>query len=737
MYLVNTAQKYESATIQAMALHGRKSIELTSVEMEALDKKAQKLTSRRTSFIHADPLEHILVKPAATMAIPEDDSTTTLTMTDDVNDDPNRLNADAQCSRGAMGMTNGLRAASIASLQGEVRLSYEKPEALLPKMEGTNSTSFTATGAASGPANSPAPNAQQLKALAAATSTWQRSLQLSSNNNNNNSNGSHDDHDTTPTTSGTARDDLKAHIRQRQTTRAAKRLARVANVLAQASTCPTKGNAAVKCTLRFRIQPHAEEESETTAASGSTSRTYHWGGIHFVTGPTPYIYSSTGIQGDHAGPRTWIPCVDTAAPHHRASHELSMSVTAGLRHGLSIAGGMGEDFGHAQAYLHAPLSKSTPDAAQVLGSNLVDFLQRIQKLEDAKLSRQSESSSSSTNNRNLHIIPPDDTAEETPVVLSLDNVHVTSLWASATWAPIPIRSLGFAVGPFRYVEDAEYFGKAAAAAENAMDEDGNDTHEMDQATMDERHAQYVQKARDNGEGIRQAYIAPVYERKHIHKHASRELLPHARLQLRPLTDEQKAALQDLDNTVQFSTVGVPHRALSLMRDILAFSTYRTSSYLQIWIPHAVDGGCTSGALHNCPEVMVNPFLGGAIMDSRLLPPVQMRLPYYHGGRALQFLQARNCVRGWITSSLPLGAGGDDIGNGYIHRLFEALFMSLYERGHGAYGEGGARGGVYFTRRYAANSGLNSINLDFLPVRNMEDVVHMDSLAAVVGKPDFA
>ena len=35
--------------------------------------------------------------------------------------------------------------------------------------------------------------------------------------------------------------------------------------------------------------------------------------------------------------------------------------------------------------------------------------------------------------------------------------------------------------------------------------------------------------------------------------------------------------------------------------------------------------------------------------------------------------------------------------------------------------GGAEGSMFHTKRYAAGSGLNSVNLDFLPVRNVDDV----------------
>lgn len=83
----------------------------------------------------------------------------------------------------------------------------------------------------------------------------------------------------------------------------------------------------------------------------------------------------------------------------------------------------------------------------------------------------------------------------------------------------------------------------------------------------------------------------------------------------------------------------------------------------------------------------NTFLGGAIMDAGLLPPPGKRIPFYQGGgRVLQMLQARCAIRGWIIACLPLG-GQDDVGNGYILSLIESFMMSLYERAHGATGEG--------------------------------------------------
>lgn len=194
------------------------------------------------------------------------------------------------------------------------------------------------------------------------------------------------------------------------------------------------------------------------------------------------------------------------------------------------------------------------------------------------------------------------------------------------------------------------------------------------------------------------YFAPLFERKFIHTANvdSREnqsgqaevtlLLPNSEIRLTALSPRQKEISTMLDGVLKFATAGVVHRALSLMRDVLALPTYRTASYTQIWLPDVVHGGVTSGALHNCPECLTNSFLGGAILDSRLLPPVNARLPFYHGGRVLQFLQARCAIRGWTIAALPIG-GNDDVGAGYLHIFVESFIMSIYERGHGGFGEG--------------------------------------------------
>ena len=55
----------------------------------------------------------------------------------------------------------------------------------------------------------------------------------------------------------------------------------------------------------------------------------------------------------------------------------------------------------------------------------------------------------------------------------------------------------------------------------------------------------------------------------------------------------------------------------------------------------------------------------------------MRLPYYDGGRYLQFIQARNAIRGWIRAALPLGSG-DDVGQSYLHCMVETTKRRIEE-----------------------------------------------------------
>ena len=800
-------------SVESLALHLRGTVQVQSIQVHAMgvvqdgtNKNKNSNTNNHqndptepgavslqacsnVSYVHADPLECVLWSPRT--------STTA-----NNNNNQNKCQADGQCSRGAAGMTLGLRAASIASLQGQLHIQYQRPRsalALLSTKHQDNDHGDDKNKKATDP-----PSGSQQQQQQQVQQAWKTALQHQQ-----------------AQTAGTAVTKLQTKLRhERQRSQYEARLESMSKLLAQATTTTTttttNAAAPLQVTIHFSI------------TSSSSSSQQHWGGLHVLSkGCTPHIYTTSGVHGDASeGPSCWVPCLDSAAVHHRATHEWSMSVTAPMSQGLSSVG-MGQDLGLQQSYMHllsppttTAMSFSAKDSTKrlcrhVLGPQHWDFCQGILQQEQEEQEQQALSSLTHT----THVIPPDDDDDNENTtggmsVLKVHNVWATSIWCSATWSPISPRSFGFAIGPFCTLADAEYVSTIAVTSQpleedddndeqqpqvaskdgpqnsayttdskvqsqnttetdnpntgsdqttnsNSMDisqdevleegeEEDHDDEEEDESidepdtskTVEETQAQYIQAAYERGEGIRQVYFAPVCWRKHIFAHqASRMLLPNhsARLALRDLTLSQKVWMQQLEETIQAATVGVPHRALSLMRDLLAVPEYRTVSYTQVWIPNAVHGGCSSGSLHQCPEVMINPFLGGAIMDARLLPPLQTRLPYYNSGRALQFLQARNAIRGWIQASLPLGGGGDDdVGHGYILRLWEALIMSCYERGHGAFGEGGAAaaarggggGGLFGTRRYAAQSGLNSTNLDFLPIRNLwED--HMFSSGAAM------
>lgn len=536
--------------------------------------------SMPVSFQHTDPLAHVLRKPAQSFTGTEASQS---------------YDADSQWIRGATGMTLGLRAASIASHMGELRISSAVVNDQQQQVSKDDVMNF-----------------------------WIHDLQK------------HDKE-------GVVAKELATKLFERSTKAREARIKLVAERLAEASADSKNKLKVMKVTIVYEV---------------ALDRMPHLGGIHSIHGHSPHVYTTTGILGDHEGPRTWMPCLDSASSKHRASHEIVMKVTAPMRDGLSVVG-CGQDFGVTKTLLHD--MTVPPHAAEQLGQRHVQMVRdTVEKVMTQNVQQSEEGSAP-------HVIPPDPS--------SVDSVLATTVWASQIWTPSPIRSLGFAVGPFKVLEDSEYF-----SVEN--DDDEEEAEDEDEA---DRSA-FVEAARENGEGIRQVYFAPIYERKYIHARADMSLLHQTTFELPRLGARFVEMSRDLDQAVLVSTVGVPLRALSLFRDVLALPTYRTSSYTQIWIPNAMHGGSTSGALHCCPEVLVNPFVGGSIMDARLLSPVGSRLPYYNGGRVLQMIQARCVVRGWIMAALPLGEC-DDVGFGYIHTLIESFLMSIYERGHGAFGEG--------------------------------------------------
>ena len=570
------------------AMHLRGSCRILQLKVEQMSNEA--LVSVPFSYQHDDPLTHVLVKPPQSYVEGEQQQAP-------------RYDADSQCSRGAVGMTLGLRAASIASHMGELRIS-------------TDTTTTTTT------TNTPLSKDDTMQ-------FWMNELRRRSPRNEN----------------AVART-LVTKLHDRSTAAREARIHLVAKRLSEASDSheATQKSQAMKVTIAFEV---------------ALERMPHLGGIHSSHGPTPHVYTTAGVLGDHEGPRSWIPCLDSACFKHRASHELLVKVTAPVREGLSTVG-CGEDFGVSKTLLHDMMIPN--NAIEQLGKS------HVQMVKDIVKSTLSQTAQHSEDGLVPHVIPPDPS--------SIDSILATNVWATQIWTPTPIRSLGFAVGPFKVLEDPEYF--------NEENDDDDSEESLGEDETDQRD--FVEAARKNGEGIRQVYFAPLYERKYIHVDADMVLLQNTIFELPRLGSHFLQMSHDLDQTILASTVGVPLRALSLLREVLALPTYRTTSYTQIWIPNAMHGGSTSGALHCCPEVLVNPFLGGSIMDARLLPPVGCRLPYYNGGRVLQMLQARCAVRGWITAALPLGEC-DDVGFGYIHALIESFLMSIYERCHGAYGEG--------------------------------------------------
>lgn len=247
----------------------------------------------------------------------------------------------------------------------------------------------------------------------------------------------------------------------------------------------------------------------------------------------------------------------------------------------------------------------------------------------------------------------------------------TCILYTSIFTPIPARSLGFAIGPFLACPDPEY---------------PND--------------------------IRQIYLAPIPLRSQLH------------------SSQPVRTPTSLHNAVLAGTSGVPLRALSLTREILGLPAFRSSTYTQVWLPSCVDGGSSSGTFHHTATVACNAWMGGATLDSHLLPPLNHRLPFHAGGRVLQMAQARNAILGWVLSSLPLG-GEDDVGQGYIHHLMTSQLMEIYERAHGGSGEGGGKASHFHVERFVITSGLNGCGfLDFLPVQNVEEDEMMGGLGSV-------
>ena len=748
---------------------GSDSMEIDNDGSSPSKTKLLPLPQHTVSFAHHDPLSVVLTRPPSLHSV-EDDGIPHFATQDCVDKDDaldakmqsstaattskptsRRFEADAHATRGTKGLIQSVRAASIASALGELRLT------IAPDTNISDNTDMLAL--------------QPPQSKLDAVECWRNDLLQSLVSSVGES------------PRGQVEQTMTNNMLQwRCTQRRDARIDLISNSLAGASTFEKGGETkkgkwplspAMKIVVKFSLRPSDIPPTSVvpTVNDGSSaalkSKLANVTGHHYIGGlsltspsnndesqyTAPHVYTIAGSHGDHQGVRSWLPTLDSASPNHRCSHELVVKVTSRRKEGLWPSAS-GEDFGLNQSVSHPILGSDANEAVfgpmkrecnnvddelyqkgveeaervwnfvdgsiyQALGGRHVKFINDFfygSDIADNSESPLSEISQlTDTSDLNMEMLAQ---------IRNLRPTYVTSMFSSLVWSPCPSRSLGFAVGPFTTIYDPEYF-----RLENDEEDDSDDEIENDDAD-DGSPLSIHETARKLGEGIRQLYFAPQDDRPWIHADVSDDYIfptlsssisNHHSKRRPELTTEYIRDRQLLERSVLASTLGVPNRALSLMRDILALPAYRTSSYTQIWIPNAqLSGSSAGGNMTGCAEVSgCNCFLGGAIIDSTLLPPPGMRLPYYDGGRYLQFIQARNAIRGWIRAALPLGYG-DDVGQSYLHCMVETFIMSLYERGHGAYGEGGGKGSYYYTKRYAIGSGLNSPNLDFLPLVNVED-----------------
>lgn len=472
------------------------------------------------------------------------------------------------------------------------------------------------------------------------------------------------------------------------------------------------------------------------------------GGIHFVTPPppphpshdssrlkkanisthlcTPHVYTTTGSgQGGSSifgnpvsGPRCWLPCFDSPSILHRCSHEFVVSVSAPMWEGLK---------------------------AVVCGE---DFCDKVD-IHEHKDEGQSVSAE-----------------DDSGIWVATHTV------ASVIYEPIPPRCLGLAVGPFEFVTDPECLEEVSDEEEDEDEEEEKaNTVETESEKVDEK-AEKIESKQEDGNAVvdsqeahkevkleeqisekgtsavkmrkklrgavRVAYFATASDRPYLH----------AKQQRTP-PDPLSEAIR---NTIVYSTSGVALRALSFIPIVLGHPNNQLCRiYTQVWIPHAMDGGYAVGMPHQCGSH--NSWLGGCVLDARLLPPVYKRLPYYSGGRTLQISQARNVIWMWVKSTISIGSDVndltidppdspdigdvDEVGDGYLLEVFFQYLSYLYELAYGASGEGGSSCSMFYTARYAeADPRYPSLVDNILGMENVEED-EADIALGVVGNATVA
>jgi hypothetical protein len=254
-----------------------------------------------------------------------------------------------------------------------------------------------------------------------------------------------------------------------------------------------------------------------------------------------------------------------------------------------------------------------------------------------------------------------------------------------------------------------------------------------------------------------AFFAPLPMRSRLHS----DYAPDEE-EDRNTDDFNKNLCHALQSTVTYSTSGVAIRALHFCSTLLAGDGSNSgahssptrqlcSVYTQVWIPNAIDGGYSVGAAHQSNTH--NSFVGGCIIDTRLLPPMQKKIPFYHGGRALQMAQARNVIWMWLKAGVSIGSDStnlststnqnsvvsgedvDEVGDGYLLEIFYQYIMHLYEQAFGGTGEGGSCHSMFYTPRYSDNADIRYPSLveSLLALKNIDDEdVDVDKLVGVGG-----
>ena len=297
----------------------------------------------------------------------------------------------------------------------------------------------------------------------------------------------------------------------------------------------------------------------------------HRGGLHLLApraaalcGPaerrhpalaTPHVYTVSATHGDHQGVRSWLPTLDSASPRHRATHELSVVVTAAWGEGLWPCG-CGEDFGgnaraghpllgrerRADAFGGAPPPRGEEEGAAAGDGDPrrrgAEEAERVWAAADARVegalgrgharfagdffySTGDRASRRDARHGGGEEPPPPAADDEALLSVQLPALallhrapaYVTALFSSFVHTPCPSRSLGFVVGPFAPpLYDPEYF--RADGDDEAPDGDargeGGEGGEGGNPGLRET-------ARRSGEGIRQLYFAPAVDRPWIHR----------------------------------------------------------------------------------------------------------------------------------------------------------------------------------------------------------------------------